>query len=352
MARDHNVMADCLVATGSDGVSLELLRLAVPMEVLAWRSVRDPRTGDAYLSLGTRESVERLRVRAEDLLSGSRVELELAPDGLRHVDPAGGAALRLEQDLSQAHAAIRLTAEHGTWSPGLWLVDLELRAEGAWGWRAPTNTRGDSFSWLLEPQPGMTDAAPRGLALPGAVATFGRLHAALQRCFALPCWQGHLDRLVRYWRRVARQPEERADGPPWPELLPLAFVEPPPDAAEGWLPLRSLWDVFPNWLSQPGATYAVLDGNPRPDAPSSDGSPRSPMPGPLRDGRLAAPISTSCSSLASTIFRRRHGATARSSSLVSTGPTTGRSCWLLSGTVRTMRHREKRCLAPRIIAVR
>jgi hypothetical protein len=44
----------------------------------------------------------------------------------------------------------------------------------------------------------------------------------------------------------------------WPALLTLAFIEPPLEASESWLPLASFWDVLPEFMALCGPSYAIV----------------------------------------------------------------------------------------------
>lgn len=253
---------------GSEGVELEVARLVVPMEMIAWRRAHDRSRQEVTLHLGLGERVESLEVEARELWGGQEsFRLRLAPDERRRVADGTGIAMRLRTELGVPHPAVDLTLELATWPSGLWLLGLEVRTEAEGGWRRPTNVRGDSFGTLVDLEPegaraGGLDASP----VETVFASFERLHAELQRCFALPCWQGDVDALARLWRRLARGLAAHPAGPPWRDLLPLAFAEPPFDASPSWLPLCSLWDEFVEVMAQPAPVYAALRGELRGDA--------------------------------------------------------------------------------------
>lgn len=135
--------------------------------------------------------------------------------------------------------------------------------------QALVNLRGDAFAWLL----------PHGLAsllagdlsealgLADRLRIFARCHKELQRCFALPCWQGGVNDIPRIWRWIGGSlaADDRLAGC-WPALLLLAFVEPLLEASESWLPMVSFWEVLPDFMALPGANYAALAEVRREDA--------------------------------------------------------------------------------------
>lgn len=100
---------------------------------------------------------------------------------------------------------------------------------------------------------------PATLPFAERIQIFARCHKVLQGCFAQPCWDGGVHSVLQLWRRLARS---IAADPRltecWPALLPLAFIEPPLEASESWLPLASFWDALPEFMSVPGACYTQV----------------------------------------------------------------------------------------------
>ncbi len=250
----------------ASGTELPLGRLTVATEALEWRALREPVDGPVEaLAFRLREPVGLLWLAAEELVSGRRAELELAPDGLDRTEPATGIVARLHQDPGREPYAFRLELPRRSLPEGLWLLRFEVSESDAPGdrrRRAPSNSRGDAFGWLIE------HAAERlaradlesGLGIAATAALFARTHRALLRCWALPAWQdaGVLG-VERWWRRAARV----LDGHPERRrliaaLLPLAFEDPPLDAAPSWLPILGFWNVFPGHLALPAPYFAEL----------------------------------------------------------------------------------------------
>lgn len=261
--------ADRLAVQGGDGSEVLLARFTVPCEVARWAQSLDPLREERSLLLGFREPLQRLRVRARDLWDGTKAELVLEADALRQHALADGMSLRLERDFGDAHNSVRLIIELADWPSGLWLMDLDAQLGETGRWQALVNLRGDVFAWLL---PYGLDSLLAGnlseiLGLADRLRIFARCHKELQRCFALPCWQGGVDHILRIWRRIGGSlaADDRLAGC-WPALLLLAFVEPPLEASESWLPMVSFWEVLPDFMALPGANYAALAEVRREDA--------------------------------------------------------------------------------------
>lgn len=260
--------ADRLAVRRSDGIEITLARFTVPCEVTCWVETNDSMRRERALLVGFREPLDRLRVRARDLWHDRTATLELMPDGLRR-DDRSGISLRLESDHSGPESRVRLVAELHEWPHGLWLCELEAQLGADHRWQALSNMRGDAFAWL----------APNGLEsiLAGDLASaltfaervriFATCHKRLQRCFAQPCWEGGVKLILNLWHRLAGSiaADERLPRC-WPAILPLAFVEPPLDASESWLPLVSFWNVLPEFMALPGPSYTNLRGSERNDA--------------------------------------------------------------------------------------
>jgi hypothetical protein len=252
--------ADQLAVRGADGIEIPLVRFTVPCEVVRWHEDADGARDERTLLLGFREPLDGLRLRARDLWHDRVARLELAPDGLRRRD-AGGITLRLEPDHSGPESRARLVAELDDWPEGLWLCELEAKLGDDPRWQALSNMRGDTFAWLVPHRLGGILKGDLTGTLPFAarVRIFAHCHKQLQRCFAPPCWEAGIRQILGLWRGLAASlaGDPRLD-PSWPALLLLAFVDPPIDASESWLPLVSFWDVLPRFMSLPGRNYAHL----------------------------------------------------------------------------------------------
>lgn len=252
--------ADRLTIRGSDGIDLPLARFTVPCEVRRWVETMDRSRGERVLLLGFGEPLDRLRIRGRDLWHDQGAAFELAPDGLRQ-RAASGITFRLQPDHSGPGSSVRLVTDLHDWPERLWLFDLDARLGADSRWQALSNARGDAFAWLVSHGLDSVLAADLTSSLNFAdrVLLFARCHKQLQRCFAQPCWEGGVKVILHLWHRLAHSiaADERLSRY-WPAILPLAFVEPPLEASEGWLPLVSFWNVFPEFMALPGAYYSNL----------------------------------------------------------------------------------------------
>jgi hypothetical protein len=99
------------------------------------------------------------------------------------------------------------------------------------------------------------------------VRIFASCHRRLQRCFAEACWEGGVKLILQIWQRLGGSiaADERLSRY-WPAILPLAFIEPPLEASESWLPLASFWSVLPEFMALPGQSYSNLRQVERDDA--------------------------------------------------------------------------------------
>ena len=253
--------ADQLAIRGADGTEITLARFTVPCEVVRWTENFDRLRRERSLLLGFHEPVQQLRVRVRDLWGGTKAELVLEADALRRRVITNGMSLRLEQDVGGPLHGERLVIELDDWPSGLWLMDLDAQLGQGGRWQALVNLRGDVYAWLLSH--GLDEILAgdlgQGLGLAGQIQIFARCHKELQRCFAPPCWQGGVNQILRLWRRLGGSlaTDPRLEGY-WPALLPLAFIEPPLEASESWLPLVSFWDVLPEFMALRGSSYANL----------------------------------------------------------------------------------------------
>ena len=170
-------------------------------------------------------------------------------------------SLRLEQDVSGRFPGVRLVLELDDWRSGLWLMDLDAQLGQGGRWQALVNLRGDVYALLLSHGLDEILAGDVGqrLGFADQIQIFARCHKELQCCFAPACWQGGVDEILRLWRRIggSLEPTPRLERY-WPALLTLAFIEPPLEASESWLPLVSFWDVLPEFMALRGPSYAVL----------------------------------------------------------------------------------------------
>ena len=261
--------ADRLAVEGGDGLEVLLARFTVPCEVARWAQSHDRVREERSLLLGFREPLQQLRVRARDLWGGAKAEIVLEADALRHHALADGMSLRLERDFGDAQHSVRLIIEQSSWPSGLWLMDLDAQLGETGRWQAIANLRGDVFAWLLPYglDSLLADDLSEVLGLADRLRILARCHKELQRCFALPCWQGGVDHILRIWRQIGTSlaADHRLAGC-WPALLLLAFIEPPLEASESWLPIISLWEVLPEFMALPGANYAALAEIRRDDA--------------------------------------------------------------------------------------
>jgi hypothetical protein len=250
--------ADRLVVRGADGSEIALARFTVPYDVDPWVESSEPARDERSLLLGFREPLDQLRLCARDLWHGRTTTIELAPDGLCRRAP-NGITLRLQPDHSGPGSLARLVAEFQDWPDGLWLCELDARLGDDLRWQPLCNARGDSFAWLVAHGIGQLLASELTATLSFAerIQIFARCHKVLQRCFAQLCWDGGVHSILQLWRRlacsIAADPRLTEF---WPALLPLAFIEPPLEASESWLPLASFWDALPKFMSLPGACYA------------------------------------------------------------------------------------------------
>jgi hypothetical protein len=244
--------ADRLVVRGADGSEIALARFTVPCDVDPWVEGSEPARDARSLLLGFREPLEQLRVCARDLWHGRSTTIELYRDRLCRHAP-NGVTLRLEPDHSGPGNRARLVAELQDWPAGLWLCELDARIGDDLRWQPLCNSRGDSFAWLVSHGLGQLLASepPVTLSFAERIQIFARCHKVLQGCFAQPSWECGVHIVLQLWRRLARS---IAADPRltecWPALLPLAFIEPPLEASESWLPLAS-WDALPEFMSLP-----------------------------------------------------------------------------------------------------
>lgn len=260
--------ADRLAVRGSDGLEVTLARFTVPCEVTCWVETHDSMRAERALLLGFREPLDRLRIRARDIWQERTATLELMPDGLRRGD-GSGIALRLESDHSGPESRVRLIAELHHWLPGLWLCELEAQLGTDIRWQALSNVRGDAFAWLVPNgvEPILAGDLATTLIFAERVRIFASCHKRLQRCFAQPCWEGGVKMVLHLWHRLAASiAADQRLARYWPAILPLAFVEPPLEASESWLPLVSFWNVLPEFMALPGPAYTNLRGSERDDA--------------------------------------------------------------------------------------
>ncbi len=242
------------------GTAWRLAELTVPNEVLGWSAEGSVGTATA-LAFRLREPVSALRLRAHELLHGRSTELELVPDDLSRREERTGLTARLAADPGRPPYAFRLQLVRETLPAGLWLLRFECRDEAS-TCRAPTNARGDTFAWLLESElealEGSDLSTSLGIERPAAL--FARIHRALRRCYAPEAWFGaHVRRLEVWWRRASRALAAEAQADRLIAcLLPLAFEDPPSDAAASWVPLLGFWQAFPDFLALPAALYGEL----------------------------------------------------------------------------------------------
>lgn len=258
----------------ASGTELPLGRLTVATEALEWRALREPVDGPVEaLAFRLREPVGLSWLGAEDLVSGRRAELELAPDGLDRTEPATGLVARLRQDSGREPYAFRLELPRSSLPDGLWLLRLEVSESDAPSdrrRRAPSNPRGDAFGWLIEHSAERLARADleSALGIAGTAALFARTHRALLRCWALQAWQdaGVLG-VERWWRRAALVIDGHPGRPRLiAALLPLACEDPPLDAAPSWLPILGFWHVFPDHLALAARHFAELASVPKESA--------------------------------------------------------------------------------------
>jgi hypothetical protein len=246
------------VVRGADGSEIALARFTVPCDVDPWIESNEPARNERSLLLGFREPLDQLRVCARDLWHGRTTTIDLAPDGMSR-RASNGIVLRLQPDHSRPGRGAQLVAELQDWPAGLWLCELDARLGDDLRWQPLSNARGDSFAWLVSH--GLVQLLASDLTATLSFAErlqiFARCHKVLQGCFAHPCWDGGAHSVLQLWRRLARS---IAADPRltecWPALLPLAFIEPPLEASESWLPLASFWDALPEFMSVTGACYA------------------------------------------------------------------------------------------------
>lgn len=274
-AAEHCRSGDPTIAVRlPSGNELPLARLTVATEALAWRSLREPNDPPVeVLAFRLREPIETLWLYAEELIEGTRVELVLAPDGLDRTDPATGLEARLRQELGSPSFAYRLELPSRAWPGGPWLCRFEVGEDGSGDLgrtrRALSNARGDAFGWLIAPASASErEKRALDLAIGRAVTLFTRAHRALMRCWALPAWQdAGLAGLEHWWRGAARvigsHPNREALIA---ALLPLAFEDPPADAAPSWIPILGLWHVFPDHWALPATYFSELEKSPEPAA--------------------------------------------------------------------------------------
>jgi hypothetical protein len=167
----------------------------------------------------------------------------------------------VQPDHSGPGSRARLVAELQDWPAGFWLCELDARLGDDVRWQPLGNGRGDSFAWLVSHGIGQLRASELTdtLSFAERIQIFARCHKVLQGCFAQPSWEGGVHSVLQLWRRLARS---IAADPRltecWPALLPLAFIEPPLEASESWLPLASFWDALPEFMSLPGVCYAPV----------------------------------------------------------------------------------------------
>lgn len=242
------------------GSSWLLAKLTVPSEVLGWSAEGSVGTATA-LAFRLREPVSALRLRADELLRGHGAEIELVPDDLSRREGRTGLTGRLAVDPGRMPYAFRLQLVRETLPAGLWLLRFECRDEAS-TWRAPTNARGDAFAWLLENELGALEGSDlsTSVGIEQLAALFARTHRALRRCYAPEAWfQAHVRRLETWWRRAsgALGAEAQADRLV-ACLLPLAFEDPPSDAAPSWVPILGFWQAFPRFLALAGGLYREL----------------------------------------------------------------------------------------------
>lgn len=244
------------------GASWPVARLTIPNEALAW--VGESRAeADPVLAFRLREPVAALHLDGRELLAGRSAVLELAPDGLARREAEAGLVARLEIDPGRPPYAFRLVLDRSTLPRGIWLFGFETRDLGTI-WRSPSNARGDRFAWLVEQ--GLQELAAgdlgAGLGLAGVARLFKETHRALRRCYGRSAWEAaQVNRLEAWWRRSAGALEAAPGGERLIAcLLPLAFEDPPSDAAPSWVPILGFWQVFPRFLALPAALYGELDG--------------------------------------------------------------------------------------------
>lgn len=242
------------------GIAWRLAELTVPNEVLGWSAEGSVGTATA-LGFRLREPVSALRLRAQELLRGHSTELELVPDELSRREERSGLTARLAADPGRPRYAFRLELLRETLPAGLWLLRFDGRDEAS-TWRAPLNQRGDAFAWLIEHELGALEGGDLSttLGIEQRAALFARIHRALRRCYAPEAWFGaHVRRLEVWWRRASSALAAEAVADRLIAcLLPLAFEDPPADAAASWVSLLGFWHAFPYFLALPAVLYGEL----------------------------------------------------------------------------------------------
>lgn len=225
-----------------------LLNLVTSNELLLFKVKHE---GDILtVAVSLSHVVDVFRLTAVDQLTGKCIRLELEPNDVAGLQNAGRLAHVVTHSDSDNIVHYLLECPAGNWSPGAWVIGIEVKVNNRWGFAC--NARQDHYAFgLLINAHGRNmltadvDALLSVLSARELLPILRRVHQALLICYAQESWDEILW-LKMLWVNIVRRLNKQ-EGELLLESLHLAAQYPPDTASSGWIPILSLGATIP-WI--------------------------------------------------------------------------------------------------------
>ena len=217
-----------------------------------------------FVAAGFRGPVDAVGVEAENLISGERLDAEIAlafPPDHTHASPLA----TVFPTTSASHLRLGITQDN--YGDGIWFVRLQVLEQGRQDWFPVIDSSGDSYATCIAPNSYAQKIASEDVLdwCPAAHRhqAFLRLSRTIETPIARPCRPNIVDLALCAWRRLGesldtRHPSDRAG------LLQACALPPSPHARETWMPVHHPVEVASELFAIPAEDIGELASSEQP----------------------------------------------------------------------------------------
>ena len=245
-----------LLRNGQQDSAIDLVRIVPETEPISFDARRIGSRQIVEASFARR--VDGIRIDAENLITGGKLEFEISLDQLL-VDTHYLPALKAS-GISEDGTSIKIELDGNNYRDGVWFVELAIREEGREDWMPLINVDGELYAFCVAPESSRVNLDPEYVAewLPeGAAEIFVRLSRVIGIPIASECRGSVNDLLLHAWRRLG---ESLANGSSSDQasLLKACAIPPSVHARESWLPRHHPLEIAPKLFAAPAEEFGQL----------------------------------------------------------------------------------------------
>ena len=211
-----------------------------------------------FYDAGFERPVDAVRIEAENLIFGGRLESDLAvasPPNHANDSPLA----TVFQTTASNH--LRIGIDQNDYADGVWFVTFQIREEGREDWFPLIDSAGQSYATCIAPKAYARKLASEDVSewCPRAhrAQAFLRLSRAIETPIAWQCRANVVDLALNAWRRLGKSLDARSAADR-PGLLGACALPPSPHARESWIPVHHPVEVIPELFAIPAEDIGEL----------------------------------------------------------------------------------------------